>query len=81
MSAVTQLTSPYRHVIGDLVCRFYSLTITNGQTLDTGMVNIQGVFIQPATSNSITNVAISGGTITFTGTGTALTVMVIARVG
>lgn len=81
MAAVTQTQPSYRHVIGDLACRFYTLTITNGQTLDTGMQQIQGVFIQPATSNSITNVAISGGTITFTGTGTALTVLVIARVG
>ena len=81
MAAVTQTAQAYRHVIGDLVCRFYPLTITTGQTLDTGMVNIQGVFIQPSTSNAVTNVAISGGIITFIGTGTALTVLVVARVG
>lgn len=88
MAAVTQAGQPQRHVIGDLVVRFFTVSGATGSTLDTGMVNI--LFATPQQSTAagsislITAMAISGGRITFTTGGGAMVtevIMVIARVG
>lgn len=82
MAAVTQNQAPYRHVIGDLVTRFFKITGSTGDTLASNMQNIQQVITSPGsliTAVSFTNL----GVITFTSSGaiTAEIVQVIARVG
>lgn len=81
MAAVTQTSKPQRHVVGDLVLRVFTFTGTTGQTLDTGMQNIQWVGVEPG--SLVTAIAISGGTITFTSSApmTGEVVLVLARVG
>lgn len=90
MAAVTQNAQPYRHVIGDLVVRFFNISGASGSTLNTGMSGI--LFVQPQQSTAagtislITAVSVNTqtGVVTFTTGGGAMVteiVMVIARVG
>lgn len=87
MAAVTQAGQPQRHVIGDLVVRFFTVSGASGSTLATGMVNILFATNQQSTAagtiSLITAMAISGGTITFTSSAPMVSevIMVIARVG
>jgi|WetSurMetagenome_2_1015567.scaffolds.fasta_scaffold06646_3 hypothetical protein len=82
MAAVSIVNSPTRHVIGDLVLRVFEITGASTNTLDTGMNNILAVLISPG--SAITAATWSGGTVTFTTAGGAITtevVVVIARTG
>jgi hypothetical protein len=88
MAAVTQAGQPFRHVLGDLVTRIFTVSGATGSTLDTGQSNILFVAIQQSTAagsiSLITAFAVSGGRITFTTGGSAMVsevVMVFSRVG
>lgn len=88
MAAVTQGAAPYRHVLGDLVSRVFTVSGASGSTLVTGQQNILFVAIQQSTAagsiSLITAFSVSGGTITFTTGGGAMVsevVMVFSRVG
>ncbi len=87
MAAVTQAGQPFRHVIGDLVSRIFTVSGATGSTLDTGQSNILMVIVQQSTAagtiSLITSFAVSGGRITFASSAPMVTevVMVISRVG
>lgn len=87
MAAVTQAGQPQRHVIGDLVVRFFTVSGASGSTLPTGMSNILFATNQQSTAagtiSLITAMSILGGTITFTSSAPMVSevIMVIARVG
>ncbi len=87
MAAVTQAGQPQRHVIGDLVVRFFTVSGASGSTLATGMSNILFVTNQQSTAagsiSLITAIAVSGGQLTISSSSTMVTevIMVIARVG
>jgi hypothetical protein len=87
MAAVTQAGQPQRHVIGDLVVRFFTVSGASGSTLATGMSNILFATNQQSTAagsiSLITAIAVSGGQLTITSSNTMVSevIMVIARVG
>lgn len=89
MAAVTVSNQRVRHVIGDLVTRFFTISGVTGSTLDTGMVagTIAIVIIQQSTTagtvSLITSFSISGATITFASSAPMVNerIMVIARKG
>jgi hypothetical protein len=87
MAAVTQAGQPQRHVIGDLVVRFFTVSGATGSTLATGMSNILFATNQQSTAagsiSLITAIAVSGGQLTITSSNTMVSevIMVIARVG
>ncbi len=87
MAAVTQAGQPQRHVIGDLVVRFFTVSGVTGSTLYTGMQNILFATNQQSTAagtiSLITAIAVSGGQLTLTSSAPMVTevIMVIARVG
>lgn len=87
MAAVTQGAAPYRHVIGDLVVRHFTISGATGSTLDTGMQQILFVDIQQSTAagsvSLITSFSVSGGRITFASSAPMVNevVGVTARVG
>jgi hypothetical protein len=74
-------TSQQRHVIGDLVAHFYTLSGNNGDTFVAAGSQILIAEAQPTTNINI-GTTVSGNTITFQTAGAwAATVMVISRVG
>ncbi len=87
MAAVTQGAAPYRHVLGDLVTRIFTVSGVTGSTLDTGQQSILFVAIQQSTSagtiSLITSFSVSGGRITFASSAPMVgeVVMVFSRVG
>lgn len=88
MAAVTFGTpAAYRHVVGDLVMRIYVVNGASGSTLATGLVNILWAdvqsFNQAGTASVITGLSVSGGTLTFTSSGTMVNevIMVLATKG
>lgn len=77
MAAVTLGTpAPARHVIGDLVTRFFVVNGASGSTLATnmsGIVNVENQnFTQAGTATLITGIAVNAttGLITFTSSNT-----------
>jgi len=89
MPAVTQ-NSAYpatRHVFGDCVTRFFTVSGASGSTLVTGQKNVLFVANQPftkaGTASLITGIAESGGTLTFTSSNDMVNevIEVISRVG
>ncbi len=89
MAAVTQAGQPQRHVIGDLVVRFFTVSGASGSTLDTGMSNILFATNQQSTAagtiSLITQIVVSSltGRLTISSSSTMVSevIMVIARVG
>ncbi len=88
MAAVTQAGQPFRHVLGDLVSRIFTVSGASGSTLDTGQSNILWVGVQQSTSagviSLITSFSVSGGRITFTTGGNPMAgevILVLSRVG
>ena len=82
MAALTSTTQPYRHVVGDLVMRFYTLSGNNGDTLTIpGAVSILQADPVPTTAINI-GATIAGNVITFVTSGAwTATVMVTMREG
>jgi hypothetical protein len=76
------LANQYRHVIGDMVIRFFTLAGNNGDTfVYPGAGDILEVNVAPTTAVAV-GVTWSGNTITFVTSGAwAASVSVIARVG
>lgn len=76
MAAVTfgSTNQPQRHVVGDLIERYFTINGPSGSTLATGMINIVWAEMQPfclaGTASLITGISVSGGTLTFTSSGT-----------
>ncbi len=77
MAAVTFGTpAPSRHVIGDLVTRFFVINGASGSTLNTGLIGIVNVvnqaFCQAGTASLITGITVNAatGVITFTSSNT-----------
>lgn len=87
MAAVTQSGAPTRHVIGDLVVRFFNVSGATGSTLDTLMKQILFITNQQSTAagtiSLITAISLSGSTATFTSSAPMVNevIMVIGRVG
>lgn len=92
MAAVTinqtpPISPPGRHVLGDLVVKFFNVSGVTGSTLATGLINIQFFTNQQSTSagtiSLITAMSQSAGTITFTSSGPMVNevIMVVAREG
>lgn len=87
MAAVTQGAAPTRHVYGDCVVRFFTISGNTGSTLATGMRNILFATNQQSTAagtiSLITAIANVAGTLTFTSSAPMVSevIMVIARVG
>lgn len=82
MAALTRIGTNERHVIGDLVMRFFTVTGVSGDTIDTGQQQIKAVLVPPG--STITGYTVSGSTVTLTTGGGAITeqlVVVISRVG
>jgi hypothetical protein len=82
MAALTPSNVPYRHVVGDLVTRFYQLSGNNGDTLTIpGMGPILLADATPTTAISM-GVIIANNVITFVSAGAwAAVVQVMARYG
>lgn len=72
MAAVT-VNSRYVNVIGSRRQMLYNVTGGTGNTLATGLNNIQEVNVQLTATNSPSAVSTSGGTVTFTSGGTFTT--------
>jgi hypothetical protein len=76
-----------RHVVGDLVVKFFVVNGASGSTLPTGIASLLFVapqpFCQAGTASLITGLSVSQGTITFTSSNTMVNevVMVIGREG
>lgn len=88
MAAVTLATpNPQRFVIGNLVLKIFVVNGASGSTLVTGMSGIVWVdaqsFPQGGGASVITNITASGGTITFTSSGTMVNevIQVMGREG
>lgn len=82
MAALVSTTAPYRHVLGDLVMRFYTLSGNNGDTLTIpGTVTILQADPVPTTAINI-GCTFSGNVVTFVSGGAWMAnVMVTSRVG
>ena len=82
MAALQPTNTPSRHVIGDLVMRFYNLSGNNGDTLTVaGASQILQADPVPTTAISLA-CTFSGNVITFVSAGAwTATVMVTSRVG
>ena len=64
MAALTATNQPARHVVGDLVVRFYTLSGNNGDTFTPpGEVNIQAYTFTPTTAISV-GITLSNGVLT-----------------
>lgn len=94
MAAVTQLSTapPNRHVLGDLVCRVFTISGASGSTLQTGMKQVLFAAAQIGTglgvASIITIIAVnnttSPGLLSFTTSGAAMArevVIVFGREG
>ncbi len=68
MAAVTVNSKRY-NMIGSRRQRIFNVTGNNTNTLATGLNTIDHVNVQLTTTNPPTNVAVSGGTITFSSGG------------
>lgn len=69
MAALQSTTQPYRHVLGDLVTRIYTLAGNNGDTLTlTGMGPILLADVTSFTTTSV-GLTIANNVITFVTTG------------
>ncbi len=79
--------APQRHVIGDLVIKFFVISGASGSTLPTGLGNILWAgnqpFTQAGTASLLTGLSVSGGTITLTSSAPMVNevIMVISRTG
>lgn len=78
MAEVTQPSACDFNIAGRRRQQSYRVTGATGDTLSTGLISIKEVLVEPGT---ITAVAISGGTVTFTASGafTNLGVQVIGN--
>lgn len=78
---------PSRHVVGDLVVKFFAVSGASGSTLHTGMSSLVYVnrqaFTQAGTASLITGIAVAGGLLTFTSSNPMVTevIEVIGREG
>lgn len=89
MAAVTQGAAPTRHVLGDLVVRFFTVSGATGSTLPTGMSNLLFVTNQQSTAagtiSLITAISYNAvtGVVTFTSSAPMVSevIQVMARVG
>ena len=89
MALVTYGTpSVQRHVIGDLVIKFFVVNGATGSTLNTGMQQILWIgpqpFCQAGTASLITGLTVAGAVATLTTSGGAMVnevIMVIGRNG
>ena len=87
MAEVTFGTSPagYRHILGDLVARFFEVSGASGSTLHTGLQQILFVENQPfckaGTASLITGLTESAGVLTLTTGGGAMVNEVIMAIG
>lgn len=90
MAAVTFGTpAAYRHVVGDLVVRFYVVNGASGSTLATNQINVLFAdvqqFCQAGTASLITGLTVNAttGLLTFTSSGTMVNeiIMVISTKG
>ena len=81
MAALQSTAPPYRHTLGDLVFRFFTLSGANGDTILTPGGNILLAEVQPTTAISV-GTTVNGSTVTFvTGGAWAGTLLVISRTG
>lgn len=82
MAAISPTNAPQRHVLGDLVIRFYDLSGNNGDTFtDLAQVNLRDVVITPTTAIAV-GATWAGSVITFTSIGAwAARVAVFSRQG
>lgn len=82
MAALSPTNSPYRHVIGDLAVRFFTLSGTNGDTLTvSGIADILDVLCTPTTAIDL-GATWTGNVVTFVTAGAwAGTIAVVSRVG
>ena len=82
MAAVTQTSSPYRHVLGDLAVRVFTFTGSTGDTLSTGMQQILWIGTSPGSLITATTWT-AAGVVTFTSSApmTGERIIVFARVG
>lgn len=82
MAAILSSTPVYRHIVGDLAVRFFTLSGGNGDTLSvTGISDILNVTVTPTTAISV-GATWTGSTVTFvTGGAWAGTAAVYSRVG
>jgi hypothetical protein len=84
MAAVT-ITSTKRNVAGSVRQTTFDISGTSGDTLDVGLANVTGVFIEPATNSptSLTRTAstpVSGMTrLTFTSGGAFTNVRILVQ--
>lgn len=88
MALVTYGTpAPQRHILGDLVVRFFVVNGASGSTLNTGLQDLYWYdaqsFNQAGTASVITGISAAGSTLTFTTSGTMVNevIMVVGRVG
>lgn len=82
MAALIPSSPPYRHVMGDLVTRFYNLAGNNGDTLTlVGMGPLLVADVTPTTAVSV-GMSIVGNVITFVTAGAwAGTLQIFTRWG
>ena len=70
MAQVTFNNTPNRHIIGDMVVRFFNVSGASGSTLPTGLSQILYVnaqrFTTAGTASLITGLVAAQGTLTFT---------------
>ena len=82
MPAILPTNTPTRHVIGDLVARFYDLSGNNGDTFQSPVPSLRMVVITPTTAIAVGATFNSQALITFISSGAwAARVMVISREG
>lgn len=94
MAAVVVNTTPplpplERHILGDVVCKFFNVSGASGSTLNTGMSGLLFVTNQQSTGagtiSLITALSVNTatGVVTFTSSGTMVNeiIMVVASVG
>lgn len=88
MAAVTLGTpTPARHVIGNLITRYFVVSGASGSTLATGMTDIVWVanqpFTQAGTVSLVNGITFSGSTVTLTSSAPMVTevIQVVSLVG
>lgn len=88
MAQVTYGTpAPQRHVIGDIIERFYVINGPSGSTMPTGVQDLLWIdaqsFPQGGGASVITSITVSAGVATFTTSGTMVNevIQVVGRVG
>lgn len=82
MSALVATNNPTRHILGDLVVRFYNISGGDTDTMTVPQTNILFAIIGLQLKNIDVGITISGSVLTFSATGAFTgTLMVISREG